>query len=110
LLATGFIPDNVTALKEQLKIFSDLVFEARGIRRTGAAAYDLCLTAEGVFDVFWEKNLKPWDAAAGVLMVREAGGVCWTYGGADYHLGEDSVLAGNREVAGQILKRIQAII
>ena len=50
LLATGFFPDNVTALKEQLRIFSDLVFEARGIRRAGAAAYDLCLVAEGVFD------------------------------------------------------------
>ncbi len=48
----------------------------------GAAAYDLVLVAEGVFDAFWEKNLKPWDTAAGALMVREAGGVAWTYAGA----------------------------
>jgi myo-inositol-1(or 4)-monophosphatase len=73
LLATGFFHDNREALAQQLKIFSDLVFEARGIRRPGAAAYDLCLVAEGVFDAFWEPNLKPWDAAAGVSLVREAG-------------------------------------
>lgn len=109
LLATGFFPDNVTALKEQLRIFSDLVYEARGIRRAGAAAYDLCLVAEGVFDAFWEKNLKPWDTAAGTLMVREAGGVAWTYGGAEYNLGEDSILAGNPAIAPQIASRIQTL-
>lgn len=109
LLATGFFPDNVTALKEQLRIFSDLVYEARGIRRAGAAAYDLCLVAEGVFDAFWEKNLKPWDTAAGALMVREAGGVCWTYPGAEYKLGDDSILAGNPFIAPLVAKRIGAL-
>lgn len=106
LLATGFIPDNVVALKEQLRIFSDLVFEARGIRRAGAAAYDLCLVAEGVFDAFWEKNLKPWDSAAGVVLVREAGGVVWTYAGQDYKVTDDSVLAGNPLLCSAIVKRI----
>jgi myo-inositol-1(or 4)-monophosphatase len=109
LLATGFIPDNVVALKEQIRIFSDLVFEARGIRRAGAAAYDLCLVAEGVFDAFWEKNLKPWDTAAGCLMVREAGGVSWTYSGAEYKLGNDSLLSGNRNITPLISQRISAL-
>ena len=109
LLATGFYPDNVVALKEQLRIFSALVFEARGIRRAGAAAYDLCLVAEGVFDAFWEKNLKAWDTAAGTLLVREAGGVVWTYGGKDYELGDDSILAGNPSIAPQIAQRIQTL-
>ena len=109
LLATGFFPDNVTALKEQLRIFSDLVYEARGIRRAGAAAYDLCLVAEGVFDAFWERNLKPWDTAAGTLLVREAGGVVWTYGGSDYVLGNDSILAGNPNITPHIAKRIQGL-
>jgi myo-inositol-1(or 4)-monophosphatase len=107
LLATGFFPDHVEALKEQLKIFSKLVFEARGIRRAGAAAYDLCLVAEGVFDAFWEKNLKPWDTAAGSLMVREAGGVCWTYDSQPYGLKDNSILAGNPKIAPLIAQRIQ---
>lgn len=110
LLATGFFPDNPSALKEQLTIFSDLVYEARGIRRAGAAAYDLCLAAEGVFDAFWEKNLKPWDAAAGALMVREAGGVSWNYSGGEYKLGDDSLLAGNPVVTQLLQNRIHTKI
>lgn len=106
LLATGFFPDNTTALKRQIKIFSDLVYEARGIRRAGAAAYDLCLVAEGVFDGFWEPNLKPWDAAAGVVLVREAGGVVWTYEGRDYQLGDKTLLSGSKDLATVIQKRI----
>jgi myo-inositol-1(or 4)-monophosphatase len=109
LLATGFFPDNVSAMKEQLAIFSNLVYLARGIRRAGAAAYDLCLVAEGVFDAFWEKNLKPWDTAAGSLMVREAGGVSWNYAGQDYQLGQDSILCGNPLVAPLIAQRIQTL-
>jgi len=107
LLATGFFPDNPEALREQIQIFSELVFEARGIRRAGAAAYDLCMVAEGVFDSFWEPNLKPWDAAAGVVLVREAGGVAWTYDGHDYRLGDNRLLTGNRQLCEVIQKRIQ---
>ncbi len=106
LLATGFFPDNTSALKNQLKIFSDLVYEARGIRRAGAAAYDLCLVAEGVFDAFWEPNLKPWDAAAGVVLVREAGGVVWTYDGSDYALGDKTLLSGGRALCTDLRQRI----
>ena len=109
LLATGFFPENPDALRRQLKIFSDLVFEARGIRRAGAAAYDLCLVAEGVFDAFWEANLKPWDAAAGVLLVREAGGVVTTYEGKDYVLGDKTLLSGNSQIASVLSRRISAV-
>lgn len=109
LLATGFFPDNTAALKEQLKIFSDLVYEARGIRRAGAAAYDLCLVAEGVFDAFWEPNLKPWDAAAGVVLVREAGGVVWNYQGDDYRLGDKTLMSGGREVCNLLKARISKL-
>jgi myo-inositol-1(or 4)-monophosphatase len=106
LLATGFFPDNPEALRRQLKIFAELVFEARGIRRAGAAAYDLCLVAEGVFDAFWEANLKPWDAAAGVILVREAGGVVWTYDGQDFTLDDKTLLCGNSTISSVISKRI----
>jgi len=109
LLATGFFPDNTNALRDQLKIFSDLVFEARGIRRAGAAAYDLCMVAEGVFDSFWEPNLKPWDAAAGVVLVREAGGCVWNYAGEEYRLGDNTLLSGNPAICSAIQARIQKV-
>lgn len=109
LLATGFFPDNTSALKEQLKIFSDLVFDARGIRRAGAAAYDLCMVSEGVFDAFWEPNLKPWDAAAGVVLVREAGGCVLNYSGDDYRLGDNTLLSGNPQICQAIRSRIQKL-
>lgn len=98
LLATGFFRDQPEALKEQIEIFSKLVFEARGIRRAGAAAYDLCLVAEGVFDAFWEKNLKPWDTAAGTVLVREAGGIVKDYSGADYKITAPSILASSQSL------------
>lgn len=109
LLATGFFPDNTNALKDQLRIFSDLVYEARGIRRAGAAAYDLCMVGEGIFDCFWEPNLKPWDAAAGTVIVREAGGVVWNYSGDEYKLGDRTLLSGNREICSAIKARIQKL-
>lgn len=109
LLATGFFPDNREAVRRNIKIFSDLVFDARGIRRAGAAAYDLCMVAEGVFDCFWEPNLKPWDAAAGALLVREAGGVTWTYQGRDYGLGDRTLMAGNSKICKELVGRISRL-
>ncbi len=98
LLATGFFADDADALELQIKIFSHFVAQARGIRRAGAAAYDLCLVAEGVFDAFWEKNLKPWDTAAGVLLIREAGGQVTTYQGEEYKISDDTILASNKNL------------
>ncbi len=109
LLATGFFPDNTDALKDQLRIFADLVYEARGIRRAGAAAYDMCMVAEGVFDSFWEPNLKPWDTAAGAVLIREAGGSVWNYSGEDYKLGDTTLLAGNTTVCNLLKERIKKL-
>lgn len=106
LLATGFFRDKPEALREQLDIFKKLVFEARGIRRAGAAAYDLCLVAEGVFDAFWEKSLAPWDTAAGTVLVREAGGMVTDYKGNEYHHNADSILASSKKLFPTILKDI----
>jgi len=107
LLATGFFPN--LDLEEQIHIFSDLVRDVRGVRRAGAAAYDLCLVAQGVFDGFWEKNLKPWDAAAGALLVREAGGQVLNYQGGEYDVADKSLLAGNPKLTSELLARIQKI-
>jgi myo-inositol-1(or 4)-monophosphatase len=106
LLATGFFRDRPEALGEQLRIFSKLVHEARGIRRAGAAAVDLCMVAEGVFDGFWEKNLKPWDTAAGIVIVEEAGGMITDYQGNKFNFKADSILASNRHLHRDILQAI----
>lgn len=98
LLATGFSPYEEDVLIEQMQIFSKLIRETRGIRRAGAAAYDLCQVAEGIFDGFWEKNLSPWDTAAGLLLVREAGGIVTNYAGQPYSVEMNSILASNPNI------------
>lgn len=106
-LATGFFNEEEKPLEEQLQIFSDLVRRARAIRRPGAAAYDLCMVAQGVFDGFWERGLKPWDSAAGVVLVREAGGVVWNYEGKDYSPYDSGIIAGNPRIVKEIHNRVR---
>jgi len=72
--ATGFACVRQRVTPNNLALFNDAVFKLRGIRRLGSAALDLCLVAEGKFDLYWELNIMPWDIAAGVLIVEEAGG------------------------------------
>ena len=97
-LATGFNHEHESRLQEQLKIFSKIVRECRAVRRAGAAAYDLALVARGVFDGYWERGIQPWDAAAGLLLVEEAGGKLITYRGNDYTPYKNSVIAGNEKM------------
>lgn len=97
-LATGFFGDNEKILQEQLQMFPDMVRNSRAIRRAGAAAYDLCQVARGVFDGYWERNLKPWDSAPGLLLVEEAGGVVTTFRGQPYSPYHNSLIAGNPAV------------
>jgi myo-inositol-1(or 4)-monophosphatase len=74
LLATGFAYDVHRSLEDNLDHFAHFVKAARGLRRDGSAALDLCYVAAGRFDGFWELKLHPWDVAAGNLIVDEAGG------------------------------------
>jgi len=104
LVATGFFSPNKKALEEQLQIFTKVVNQARGVRRAGAAAYDLCMVAEGIFDAFWEKNLMPWDTCAGTILVKEAGGKVTSYGGEDFKINMDSIVAGSPFVHTQLQK------
>ena len=106
-IATGFISENENNLEEQLKIFSHVVRKARGIRRAGAAAYDLALVAKGVFDGYWEKGLKPWDSAAGILLVREAGGQVTTYRGDRYHPFHNSIIAGTAPIVTSLQQELK---
>lgn len=105
-LSTGFFAEDEQPLEEQLRIFSDIVRRARAVRRPGAAAYDLCQVARGVFDGFWEKNLKPWDIAAGMLLVREAGGVVLNYQGQECDVFDSSLISGTPMIAAEIQRRV----
>lgn len=94
LVATGFpydrTPENINA---DLKVLAFFLERARGIRRSGSAALDLAYTACGRLGAYWEKTLRPWDMAAGVLLVHEAGGLTGAYEGGDWHMGAKGVCA-----------------
>lgn len=75
-----------------------------GIRRTGSAAIDLAWTAAGRFDAYWEHNIKPWDMAAGILMVREAGGTVTDLSGGEAMMEKGGLLAGNASIHKSLLK------
>ncbi len=107
LLATGFNVEASDDLKKQIEIFSHFIFKTRGIRRAGAAAYDLCLVAQGAFDGFWEKNLNPWDTAAGTLLIREAGGIVTNYAGEFYDPMSDDIVAGSSAIQPHVLEIVK---
>jgi myo-inositol-1(or 4)-monophosphatase len=107
LLATGFSYQRSEVLNAELEDFKAFAEQARGVRRAGSAALDLCMVAAGVFDGFWERKLAAWDTAAGSLIVREAGGVVSDFSGADFHFSMPSVIAANPAIHTQILKTIQ---
>lgn len=85
LVATGFPYQKFGQVDDYLHLLREFMQRTRGIRRLGSAAVDLAYTAAGRFDGFFESNLKPWDVAAGALLVQEAGGKVTEYnGGADF--------------------------
>lgn len=92
LLATGFPYSDFSRMDEYLELLKWTMTNARGVRRLGSAATDLAYVACGRFDAFWEYDLKPWDVAAGAVIVKEAGGVVTDYkGGNDYLFGKEIV-------------------
>lgn len=95
MLCTGFPYDVHDSDADNLDHFARIIKKARAIRRDGAAALDLCYVAAGRFDGFWEMKLKPWDMAAGVLIVQEAGGRVSGFDGRDLCLESGTVLATN---------------
>jgi myo-inositol-1(or 4)-monophosphatase len=95
LFVTGF-PYSVREQPEPtLTIFRNFLMRAQGVRRDGSAALNLCYLATGRFDGFWEGHLSPWDMAAGVMIVREAGGVVTDYAGGPFRLEGRQILASN---------------
>jgi myo-inositol-1(or 4)-monophosphatase len=95
LLVTGF-PYNITENPgNAVEHFVHFLMAARGVRRLGSAAMDLCYVAAGRFDGFWEVSLSPWDMAAGALCIQEAGGRITDMTGAPLNIYQKTVLASN---------------
>ncbi|MFI5322406.1 MAG: inositol monophosphatase family protein [Thermodesulfobacteriota bacterium] len=103
-LVTGFVYDDISMVEENLKHFADFIRRARSVRRDGSAALDLCYLACGRFDGFWELGLNPWDTAAGVLIVEEAGGRVTKFTGEDYSIYVKEILASNDGLHEEMMK------
>jgi myo-inositol-1(or 4)-monophosphatase len=107
LLGTGIPFRNLDILENYLQMLRALIPGSAGVRRAGSAALDLAYVAAGRLDGFWEYNLNPWDIAAGILLIEEAGGVvCDFRGGFDYFQ-SGNVVAGNPKILKAIIQAIE---
>lgn len=107
LLATGFPYDIQQEADRVMAAFTALVTKAQDIRRAGAAALDLAYVACGRLDGFWEMKLKPWDTAAGQLLVQEAGGLVSTFSGRPFSPFMKEVLASNGAIHAELVALLQ---
>lgn len=110
LLGTGFPFRPEQDIDRFLKTFRALHGPLAGIRRAGSAALDLAYVAAGRFDGYWEFNLHPWDIAAGILLVREAGGVVIDLDGQDDSLNTGDVIAANPKITHAMFKAISGAL
>lgn len=104
LLATGFPYDIRTSRINNLANFTKFVKTARAVRRAGSAAIDLCYLACGRFDGYWELKLHPWDMAAGVLIVKQAGGKITDFAGNPLSIYKDRLLGSNGHIHKEMLR------
>jgi len=94
ILGTGF-PSHKRHKNPNIHFYHQITLRSHGVRRAGSAALDLANVASGRYDGFWEFNLNPWDTAAGVLLVQEAGGTVTRFDGSAFRLDSREVLASN---------------
>jgi myo-inositol-1(or 4)-monophosphatase len=106
LLTTGFTYQKQKLLHREMGAFERLSQTARAVRRPGSAALDLAYTGRGVFDGFWERNLSPWDVAAGSLIVEEAGGKVTDFQGNPFSIHSREILASNGLLHNLLVKTI----
>jgi len=107
MLVTGFPYDVHGRIDEIVGLFGAFVGKARAVRRLGSAALDLCYVAAGRLDGFWETDLKPWDIAAGALIVSEAGGRVSSMDGTPFTSRGRQVLASNGAIHDAMLEIIR---
>ena len=108
VIATGMPFSGKTGHASFLKELHQVMPATAGIRRMGSAALDLAWVAAGRYDGFWERNLKSWDIAAGIVLVKEAGGFVGEIDGRDDVLGTGNILAGNEAMIGFLGERLNA--
>ncbi len=105
LIGTGFpFRDSNISLSPYLKMLQTVLKNTSGVRRTGAAALDLCYVAAGRLDAFWETGLSKWDLAAGTLIIREAGGIISGMDGSEDFLDTGHVLTGSPKIYSALAK------
>jgi myo-inositol-1(or 4)-monophosphatase len=104
VIGTGFPVTDQSYLDTYLGMLKDMITRTAGVRREGAASLDLCNVACGRTDGFWEFNLKPWDIAAGSLIIQEAGGIVTDFHGEQEWLDSGNIVAANPKVLGQLLQ------
>lgn len=112
LVCTGFPYDVRQTVENNLANFSAFILTAQGVRRDGSACLNFCCVANGRFDGIWEVRLKPWDVAAGSLLISEAGGMVTTCDGGPFNLYSGSALATNGKVHAQmaeVLRRVREL-
>jgi myo-inositol-1(or 4)-monophosphatase len=106
LVATGFPYSNFSRLEKYMNCLTHFCKTTHGIRRLGCASIDLAYVACGRFEAFYEYDLHPWDVAAGILLVREAGGCVSDFSGNEKNLTGDEIVAANRLVFPEFLENV----
>ena len=102
LIVTGF-PYDFKRREDFARHLTQFLIESRGVRRDGSAAIDMAYVACGRFDGFWEEGLNPWDMAAGLLLIEEAGGQVTGYHGSKFDIYQPPIVASNGLIHGQML-------
>jgi len=108
LLCTGFPYDVREDMETNIRLFRSFLMKAQAVRRDGSAALDLCYTAAGRFDGFWEQKLHPWDVAAGSLILSEAGGKLSRYQGEPFSIYIPEIIASNGLLHQQMLAVVRS--
>ena len=102
LLSTGF-PSRKRHASPNVHFYQEFTLRSHGVRRAGSAALDLAYVACGRLEAFWEFNLNPWDTAAGILLVEEAGGQVTDFAGNPFQLNSREILASNGLIQGELV-------
>ncbi|HEY1577795.1 MAG TPA: inositol monophosphatase family protein [Terracidiphilus sp.] len=106
LIATGF-PSRKRHQNPNIHFYHEFTLRSHGVRRAGSAALDLAYVASGRLDAFWEFNLNPWDTAAGILLVAEAGGMASDFAGGPFRLNSEETLVSNGLIHDEMVRMFE---